>query len=211
MISQTVPCPSNSPPIKSIFPVWREVFWGGQCQRPYWNPDRLQWLSLVHQCSYSIKEDHFGQAGPPLGEIRLVILCHVCLFHVPYHSFQEDLFHDLSHHRSEADRSVVPCVVFSTLLKNVLPFFHSLGSDESNHCAFLILSRGTWWIHQAVTSGLWDASYWDFWIFRFLRWSWTQSLLTADGAPFDPFTQEVFEEHLLSEDWSKNLFNWSLD
>jgi len=27
-----------------IFPIWREGCCGGPCQRPYWSPDRHQWL-----------------------------------------------------------------------------------------------------------------------------------------------------------------------
>ena len=37
---------------------------------------------------------------------------------MPYHSFQEYLLHDLSKQRGEADKSVVPRVVFFTLLKS---------------------------------------------------------------------------------------------
>lgn len=44
----------------------------------------------------------------------LVISYH--LFHM--YSFQEDLLHDLTWHRSEADISVVPRIILSTLLKN---------------------------------------------------------------------------------------------
>ena len=48
----------------------------------------------------------------------LVLLYHLPAFHVPQHSFQEDLFPDLHWHEGEADRSAVPWVILTTLLKN---------------------------------------------------------------------------------------------
>ena len=73
-------------------------------------------LGIVH---YTIIERHkFGQAGPVLGEDLLVVLDQLTFFYVPYHSFQDDLLCGLSQHRGEADRSVVPWIILSTLLKN---------------------------------------------------------------------------------------------
>lgn len=48
----------------------------------------------------------------------MVASYHLPLFHVSQHNFQEDLFHDLPHHSSEADRLVVLWVILSVLLKN---------------------------------------------------------------------------------------------
>ena len=59
-----------------------------------------------------------GQAGPALAETMLVLPYHIPFFHVPQCSLQEDLLRDLFQHSVEADKSVDPCVVLSTLLKN---------------------------------------------------------------------------------------------
>ena len=43
----------------------------------------------------SQKATNVDQAGFAHGEAMLVLLYHLPAFHVPQHSFQEDLFHDL--------------------------------------------------------------------------------------------------------------------
>jgi len=62
--------------------------------------------------------DQVGQAGPARAEAMLVLPYYLPVFHVPQHSFQEDLPHHLAWHRGEADRSPVSRVILSTLLKN---------------------------------------------------------------------------------------------
>jgi len=42
-----------------------------------------------------MKSNKVNQAGPALGEAMLVISYHLPLLYVPYHSFQEDLLHEL--------------------------------------------------------------------------------------------------------------------
>ena len=75
-------------------------------------------MTLVALPSSTIKNSQVGQAGPALDEAMLVIPYHLPLFHVPQHSCQGDLLHDLPQHRVEADRLVVPWVILSTLLQN---------------------------------------------------------------------------------------------
>lgn len=81
----------------------------------------------------------FGQAGFVLDEVTQLVSYHFPFFHAPLCSIQEDLFHDLSWHRSEDARLVVPSVVLSTFLKNglMLSLFLSSGPTGLMNCRHL--------------------------------------------------------------------------
>ena len=69
-------------------------------------------------------------------DLLLVLLYLLLVFQVPYHSFQEDMFHYLPWQRGETDRSVVLSVIFFTLFKNgfdVTFFFQSPGTLPDCH------------------------------------------------------------------------------
>lgn len=73
--------------------------------------------SFFVQCSNT--EGHlFCQVGRAYGEVILAVLNHLPVLFAHYQSFQEDLSHNLSRHRGEADRMEVPGVSISTLIKN---------------------------------------------------------------------------------------------
>lgn len=63
--------------------------------------------SLVHQCfNFILKGHQICQAQSALTETMLTV------FHVPFHSFQEDLLHDLVENRGETDWPLVLQVLF---------------------------------------------------------------------------------------------------
>ena len=74
----------------------------------------------------------------------LVLSDHLSVFHMPYHSFEEDLFHDLPWHRGETDRSVAPRVIFFNLFKNGcdFTFFQLLGTPSGCHDISIIIESG---------------------------------------------------------------------
>ena len=75
--------------------------------------DDISCLSFVHEYRYSIIGGHqTDQALPSLVEAMLVVSNHLLIAHVPSYLFQEDLFHNLSGHRHEVHRPVVPQCLF---------------------------------------------------------------------------------------------------
>ena len=90
----------------------------------------------------------------------LVLPYHLPVFHVREHSVQEDLPHDLSRHRYESDRSVVPGVILFTL-QWICYLFSSHQGFHLIVMTFQIPQRVAWCLHQPVPLGLWDASHWD--------------------------------------------------
>lgn len=102
-----------------IFTIWREECYEGLTGRLKYLTEVQRDISgsfTFHWCSYAITE------GYCIGQEQLVeaMLYHLFDIHVSKHSFQEDLFHNLSWHGGEALRPtlVVTCSRFSTPLKN---------------------------------------------------------------------------------------------
>jgi len=100
----------------------------------------------------------------------------ICIaFHVPWHCFQEDLLHDLSQHKGETDRLVVPQVFLKMdLLKNgcgVALFFQSPGTLPDCHEFSNIIESGLAIKsdNSLRTVGYISSGPIDLWIFRFLR------------------------------------------
>jgi len=84
-----------------------------------------------------------------LDNAMLVVSYQLPVFYVPYHSFQEDLFHGLYQHRGETDRSVVARVVLSAPLKNEcdIAFFSSHQGLNLTDMTFQIPLRVVWRLH----------------------------------------------------------------
>lgn len=60
--------------------------------------------SIIHQsCNLTVEVHQNCQASFALSEAMLAVNNHLSLFHVPKHSFQEDLLHDLARNRGETD------------------------------------------------------------------------------------------------------------
>lgn len=75
--------------------------------------DDIVWSYLVNWWSHSTIDGHrICWMWFALALDRLFVL------HLPWHCFQEDLFHDLSRHRGETHESVVSQVLLSTLCTN---------------------------------------------------------------------------------------------
>lgn len=79
---------------------------------------------LIHRHSLSIAEGHqISQAPFVLGGNLLAIS--IPVIYKPWHSFQEELFRDLTSYKGEADWSVVPGSFFFVLFKyqcDISPF-----------------------------------------------------------------------------------------
>ena len=71
-----------------------------------------------------VKGHQICQASFALSEATLAVTNHL-IFHVPWHSFQEDLLYDLARHRGETDGPVVPRVFPFTVFKNGVMFLLS--------------------------------------------------------------------------------------
>jgi len=69
---------------------------------------------------------------------------HLAVFRTYQYIFQEDVFYDLRRHRGEADWSVVPTIVLTTLLKKGwdIPLFQSVGTCYDFHDFSNVLERG---------------------------------------------------------------------
>jgi len=80
----------------------------------------------------------------------------------PYHphSFSKDLFHVLPRHRGEADRSVVPRILLSTVFKmgTVFPSLQSSGTSPHCHDLSNMLENGLA-TASANSLRIWDASW----------------------------------------------------
>jgi len=85
--------------------------------------DDIPCSSLIHQYSNPIVEGHLICQAPFVrSEAMLAVINHLLILHVPYHSFQEDMLHDLDRHRGETDWPVVPRVFHFTVLKTGVMF-----------------------------------------------------------------------------------------
>lgn len=70
------------------------------------------------------------------------------IFYVPWHSFQENLLHDVARHRGETDQSVVPCIFFFSFCKNgryIFPFVIESGLSSRGGCKRAKVYRKTWY------------------------------------------------------------------
>jgi len=134
---------------------------------------------------------------------------YVHLFHIPDHSFQEDLLLDVPWYRGKTERLVFPWVLLSTFLKNcvTLPFFQSPGISPDCHNFSNIIESGL------VTTS--PNSLQTLGCIRFLRWLWTCSSITAGGTlllqspPFNPPTEGVCEEQLPVKTETQKLLSTS--
>ena len=152
---------------------------------------------------------------------------HVCCRYSPVpvfcmlrNNFQEDLFHDLTRHRCEADWSVGPRVLLITFFKNECdivfspvtgdfawpPWIFKYDEEQLNN----YICQLTW------DSGMHLAGSHGFVMFRFLRSSWTCSFPKIGGTwflhslPWGSGTWEIWEEWLPVKTEAKKILEYLL-
>lgn len=124
--------------------------------------DDINFSSLIHQYCNPTTESQIFQALFALSEAMLIVTNHLLVFHVSYHSFQEDLLYDLAGHRGQADRSVLPCLPSFHFLKggDMFPLFQTAGTSldchnisNTMHSSLATSSPSSSRTHRCISSG----------------------------------------------------------
>ena len=170
LICQTVH--SSNPYLSNLE---RRIWWG-LCQRLYWSQDRWhQWIflcSLMQLCHHRRPLRWSRKTWPWWSHVTYPISAPS----LPC-AFQENLFHDLPQCRCEADRSVVPWTVLSTLLKSGYDAFFPVIRDFHEFWNIIESGLATMSANSLRTLGWISLGPIDLWLFTFPRCSQTWYLL----------------------------------
>lgn len=130
---------------------------------------------IHHRCNSSVKGHQIGQAQFTLSEAMLAVSNHRLVFHVPWHSFLEDLLHDLARHLGESSWPVFPGFSFFPFLKVgiLCPLFQSLGTSLAclNCSDRMENGLATSSVSFLRICGCISSGSMDLCTFRFQRWS----------------------------------------